>query len=526
MAGRSFSSQGLAQTSFDGYAVDLLTIDARGLQTLLENGNVTSLDLVRQYLAQIQKHDDKFHAMIQTTPHEILEKTASLLDQERAAGKIRGPLHGIPILIKDNVATHPSLGLPTSAGSYALLNSKPQANARIIDQLIAAGLIILGKSNLSEFANCKGSDMPSGWSAVGGQVQSAYVRGGVDPNDSKDGHSSPSGSSSGSAVGVSAGYAPLAIGTETDGSLVCPAGRAALYTIKPTIGLVPGEGIVPVSTHFDSAGPMTKSAYDLATLLDILASKPPSDRGGSYVAHLTGSWSDISVAVLDPDKWKFPEAWVKPVDGAEVQISREIRQAYDVIRSKAKKFVNNIDLISIDEFNIDGENSENIITQTDMKRNLTAYLENLAESEVRSIADLVAFNEKHADIELPPHHPRQDVLIDAMTRNTSIETYERHLQHLRNVARDRGVDHVLKSYGVDVILGPTDSGLTSMATGGGFPLCAMPLSYLDFNGRPFSVSAIAGRGQDALLVKVMSAWEATFPHRKPPPQLLEEENSS
>jgi amidase len=132
-------------------------------------------------------------------------------------------------------------------------------------------------------------------------------------------HQSPSGSSSGSAVGVSAGYAPLSIGTETDWSLVYPAGRAALYTIKPTIGLVPQDGIVPISSHFDSAGPITKSVYDLATVLDVLASRCPSE---SFKANLTGSWSDISVVVLDPDKWRFPEAWVKPVDGAEAQIVR------------------------------------------------------------------------------------------------------------------------------------------------------------------------------------------------------------
>jgi amidase len=166
-------------------------------------------------------------------------------------------------------------------------------------------------------------------------VQSAYVRGGIDPADSKDGHSvgdisgsnskhtflirlkNPSGSSSGSAVGVSAGYAPLSIGTETDGSLLCPAGRAALYTIKPTIGLVPPQGIVPMSFNFDSAGPMTKSPYDLAVALDVLASRDPSQ---SYTTNLTGSWSDISVAVLDYSKWRYPDSIIKPADGAEAQI--------------------------------------------------------------------------------------------------------------------------------------------------------------------------------------------------------------
>lgn len=177
--------------------------------------------------------------------------------------------------------------------------------------------------------------MPSGWSAIGGQVQSAYVRGGLDPDDSKDGHSvslkllystkgmflarlkDPPGSSSGSAVGVSAGYAPISIGTETDGSLLCPAGRAALYTIKPTIGLIPQHGIVPMSTNFDSAGPMTKTSYDLAVLLDVLASRSPSE---SYTKPLTGSWSGISVATLDYSKWRYPGSFIKPADGAEAQI--------------------------------------------------------------------------------------------------------------------------------------------------------------------------------------------------------------
>ncbi|KAH6623823.1 amidase signature domain-containing protein [Chaetomium tenue] len=497
-------------------SINLLTIDAKGLQSLLADGKLTSLDLVGQCLAQIQQHDSYLHAIIETTPVHILRETAIPLDRERAGGTLRGPLHGIPILVKDNINA-PTLGLPTTAGSFALLNSKARDNAKIVDRLIKAGLIILGKANLSEFSNSRGSDMPSGWSAVGGQVQSAYIAGGVDPTDSKDGHSSPSGSSSGSAVGVSAGYAPLAIGTETDGSLVCPAGRAALYTIKPTIGLVPQEGIIPISHHFDTAGPMTKSVCDLADLLDVLAARPRSE---SFTADLTGSWGGISVAVLDPDKWKFSEDWVKPVQGAEAQISRDIRRAYDVIKLKAKKFVNDVDLVSVDDLELDGESSEGIVMAVDLKNNLNTYLETLEESEVRSLSDVIDYNLKHADTELPRHHPRQDRFIDSQNNAVPPEVYERHLQHLRHVARDRGVDRVLTKYDVDVILGPTDSGLPSMAAAGGYPLCAMPLSYLDYNGRPFGVSAIAARGRDDLLVKVMSAWEATFDQRKPPRSVM------
>ncbi|KAJ5098877.1 hypothetical protein N7532_005878 [Penicillium argentinense] len=493
--------------------IDVLSIDARALQTLLENGKVTSLDLVRRYVAQIERFDGNLHAMIQTTSTEILEKTAKSLDEERASGKIRSPLHGIPITIKDNIATHPSFGLPTSAGSFSLLSSKPRRNAKIIDQLVDAGLIIIGKANLSEFANARGSDMPSGWSAVGGQTQPAYVPTGLDPEDPSQGHSNPSGSSGGSAVSVAAGYAPFSIGTETDGSLVCPSGRAALYTIKPTIGLVSQEGIIPISNLFDSAGPMTKSVGDLVDILDILASKNPEE---SFTKSLTGSWSDISVAVLDPSVWKSDSIQNKPAEETEAQMSRDARLAYDIIKQKSKKFVDNVDLISTKEFVLDDQNSELLIWLVDMKRSLGEYLQDLEESEVRSLADVIEYNNKHADIELPPTHPRQDFFTKAEDQTTSPAEYERHLAHLREVARDRGIEKVLQEHGVDVIIGPTDSNLRSLAAAGGYPVCGMPLGYLDYNNRPFGMSAVAGRGQDALLVKVMSAWETTMPPRRSP----------
>ncbi|KAJ5689587.1 hypothetical protein N7462_003979 [Penicillium macrosclerotiorum] len=471
----------MAAPAINNEIIDVLAIDGHGLQKLLQSGEVTSLSLVGQYLAQIEKHESKLHAMIKTTPKDLLENTARSLDEERAAGKLRGPLHGIPIIIKDNIATHPDLGLPTSAGSLALLNSKPRRNAKIVDQIIAAGLIILGKANLAEFSNVRASGVPNGWSAVGGQVQSAYVRGGIDPDDSPEGHSNPSGSSSGSAVGVSAGYAPFSIGSETDGSLTVPAGRAALYTIKPTIGLVPSDGIVPISINFDAAGPMTKSPYDLAALLDVLSAPSPSI---SFTQYLTASWSDISVGVLDPEQWRLPESEVKHAEGAEAQMMQDIRQAYEVIRPHARKFVDNIDLVQPDKFELDGENCEWRIIFADLKRDLNAYLADLEEAEVRSLEEVIEYNNKHADQELPPRmhpagyrsylsnrkitdHPKQDILIASQDLEMSLEEYERRLAHLRHVARDEGLDRVLKTHGIDVILAPTESEITSIATGGG-----------------------------------------------------------
>ncbi|KAJ5724053.1 hypothetical protein N7488_002088 [Penicillium malachiteum] len=445
--------------------MDLLTLDAKALQALLTQGHVTI-----------------------TTPIELLEATARSLDEERASGKFRGPLHGLPILIKDNIATHPSLGLPTT--------------------IIDAGLIIMGKTNLPDL-RCRMVGLQS--AAKRSPLMFAGEKKTATPLKN------PSGSSTGSAVGVSAGYAPIAIGTETDGSLVSPSNRAALYTIKPKIGLVSGEGIIPISSTFDSAGPMTKSTYDLAVLLDVLVTEPASE---SFTISLTESWSDISVAALDSEVWKSKMDDDKQDDGARDQINREIREAYKVIEEKAKRFVNNIDLISPEEFKIDGESCEWTIIQADMKPQLNAYLEGLEESDVRSLAEIIAFNEKHADLELPPHHPRQDTLIKSQNNTTSAEEYERNLSFLRHMGREKGVDLALKTHGVDVIIGPADSKLSSMASATGYPICAMPLSYLDPNACPFGMAAIAGKHQEHLLIKVMSAWEATFPARQPPPQLV------
>lgn len=355
--------------------------------------------------------------------------------------------------------------------------------------------------------------MPSGWSAVGGQTQSAYVRGGLDPDGTKDGHSSTSGSSSGSAVAVSAGYAPASIGTETDGSLIVPAGRAALYTIKPTIGLVPQAGIVPISSHFDSAGPMTKSVYDLAILLDAISEKDP---GISFTSSLTGSWSDISVGTLHPSKWMFPVSSIKPVPMASEQICEDTTNAYEVVKGKAKSFTANVPLPSIESFKLNGTYSDVVVMRADLKKELNAYLQDLEESRVRTLQDIINFNIEHATEELPPHHPRQDEFLKAQEQQTSPEEYERHLEHLRRAAAVDGIARILDEYGLDVILGPADSFITSFATGSGYPIAAMPLSYLRFNGRPLGVAAIARKNQDALLVKVMSAWEATFPSRQPP----------
>jgi amidase len=309
---------------------DSLTATASDLQAQLTSGKYTSVQLVELYLNQIAQDNGYLHAVIATAPKDDILRQAEKLDEERKSGKIRSSLHGIPILVKDNVATHPNLGMDTTAGSFALVGSKPKKHAPIVDRLLDAGLLIIGKANLSEMSYYKGDKILCGWSAVGGQCQPAYMTGGIQEDDSFAGHCNPGGSSAGSAVAVSAGLAPLSIGTETQGSLIMPGGRAALYTIKPTIGLVSAEGIVPVSALCDSAGPMTKSVLDEANLLDVIVdpSKTKVPKGG-YASVMTDSWADIRVGVLDPTKWKFPDEAVKPHEGATKQMVRLILDTFE-----------------------------------------------------------------------------------------------------------------------------------------------------------------------------------------------------
>ncbi|GAW23606.1 hypothetical protein ANO14919_131800 [Xylariales sp. No.14919] len=513
------SDTGPANKMSPAVKFDVLTADLKTIEALLKNKQVTSRVLTATYLDQINKYDGYLHAMIQVAPVDLLMKRADQLDLERESGTLRGPLHGVPVIIKDSFATHQDLGLSTTAGSLALVTSRTRKSSRVVELLIAAGAIVIGKTNLSEFSNAKGSLMRSGWSAVGGQTMSAYVeKSMVDPDDGKDGHSNPSGSSSGSAVGVSAGYAPISIGAETDGSLICPAGRAALYTIKPSIGLVSQDGIIPISSLFDSAGPMTKTVYDLAAVLDVISER---DGANSFTSSLGGRMEEFSVATLDPRIWMFPDELMKPVAGSKEQILHDIYNAYDIIKSKAKTFAPDVPLPTVDRFDLNGSNSKLVIMRADTKTELAAYLEDLDKSDVRSIREIIEFNERHADRELPDHHPKQDLLIEADELLLSDKDHQKHVAHLRQVCRDDGIDFILRKYGVDVIVGPADSSITSLATGSGYPIAAMPLSYLSFNGRPIGLAALAGKNQDATLVKFLSAWESTFPPRKPPSSLIE-----
>ncbi|THV52153.1 hypothetical protein BGAL_0087g00130 [Botrytis galanthina] len=489
-----------------------LTATADDLQLKLTKGFIKSTQIVEEYQRSIVAHNAALDAVYELCSGAM--KRAEEMDRMRAEGTILGPLHGIPVL--DNMNLGPAFGLPTTAGALALANAMPSSSATIVEKLLAAGAIIIGKATMSEMAFFKGTGIRCGWSAVAGHAQSAYVRGGLDMEDSIVGHSSPSGSSSGSAIAVSAGLVTLALGSETFGSLVNPAQRAALFTIKPTLGTIPGYGIVPISKSYDTAGPLAKSPKDLADLFTILVDKSKTEvPNGGYASCLTGSWADIKVGTLDPEFLHMSGHVIKPVEEATKQIDRETRAAYEKIRSLAKTYHEDISqMLSDHEFQLNGKDALTEILAFDMEADLNSYLKDLAFSQVRSLKELVDWNCEHSDKALTQEYPNQDLLVLALNADHDKERRQILQTHIESAA-DKFLDLFIK-YDVDVIMAPSDSGLYNFSAAGGFPIATLPISCIDFNGRPFGLTIAAPPHKEAMLFKAMHAWETTFPSRQPP----------
>lgn len=324
---------------------DLLTLTATELQGFLERKEITSELLVDLYLSQIKKHNREgmmLNAIIATVPKDQALEAARKLDEERAQKGPRGPMHGIPIIVKDTLCS-PTLGVDTTCGSFALVGAKAKKNAAVLDALLRAGMIILAKTNLSEFGGMKQALMTGGWSAVGGQTQSPYVRGGVQPNCTFLGHSTPAGSSAGSAAGVAAGFAPVSIGTESDGSLVQPATRASLYGMKATLHTLDTFGIQPISPEFDSAGGMAKTVEDLAKIMDLL------QEGKDYISHLTSSFKGLRLGFVDPELWKAADFVVEPNKDFDVQNLAAMNAAISKIRDAGARVVQPVKLVTLEE---------------------------------------------------------------------------------------------------------------------------------------------------------------------------------
>jgi amidase len=433
--------------------------DIADLQVRMASGELDSVTLARAYLDRIARLDragPRLRAVIELNPDALRE--AAQLDAERRRGQLRGPLHGIPVLLKDNIGASP---MSTTAGSLALEGFRPD-DAFLVKRLRAAGALILGKTNLSEWANFRSSQSVSGWSARGGQTRNPY----------RLSHS-PCGSSSGSAVAVSANLAVAAIGTETDGSIVCPAAVNGVVGLKPTVGLVSREGILPISFSQDTAGPMARSVADAAALLTAMAGRDEADPA---TATMPGRAVYDYTSRLNADGLRGARVGVLYGDLMQKPgIAPALQHAVAVLRDAGATVVP-VQLPTQGQW----QDAERIVLMHEFKAGLQRYFTTY-QAPVRSLEDVIAWNRQHAGKELALFD--QDLMETAATMGgPGTPAYIRARSDARRLAGPEGIDAVLREQKLDALVAPT--------TGVAWPI--RPGSGDDFPGESYSAAAVAG----------------------------------
>ena len=493
------------------FALEELTIDE--LQARMRNGAETSRSLVQQYLARIDALDQRgpaINAVIELNPDSLT--IASQLDDERKAGRVRGPLHGVPVLIKDNIDTADKMR--TSAGSLALADNIAARDAFVAERLRAAGAIIIGKTNLSEWANFRSTHSTSGWSGRGGQTRNPYAL-----------DRTPSGSSSGSGSATASSYCAAAIGTETDGSVTSPSAAAAIVGIKPTIGLVSRAGIIPIAHSQDTAGPMARTVRDAAILLSAIAG--PDSRDSATSAATSRASRDYT-ASLDKNGLRGARIGVarKRFTGYHAETDKVFEQALDSMKRQGATIVDPADIATAGQ----ADDSEFELLLYEFKADLNAYLGRLAPTvAVHSLADVIAFNSKNAAREL--RYFGQEIMEQAQKKGPLTEKkYLDDLAKNRRLMGAQGIDATIAKYKLDAIVAPTqgpawlidlvngDPGgggsFTAPAAVAGYPHITVPMGFV--RGLPVGLSFVGRAWSEPTLFKLAYAFEQTAPARRKP----------
>jgi amidase len=489
--------------------LDLDRVTVLDMQLAMDRGRFDSVTLTRFYLDRIRTVDPLLHAVIQTNPAALQEAARS--DQRRRRGA-RGALDGIPVLLKDNIDT--AGPLRTTAGSLALLGARPARDAFLVQRLRAAGAVILGKANLSEWANFRSSPSSSGWSAVGGQTNNPYV---LDRN--------PCGSSSGSAVAAAASLAAVTIGTETDGSIVCPAGTNGVVGIKPTLGLVSRAGVVPISLEQDTAGPIARNVTDAAAVLSAIQGADPRDP-----ATVPGENRDYLKA-LNPDALAGKRIGVwRSVAGDNQEVLATLDATVATLRARGATVVDNLELAGMDQA---GE-AEFAALLTEFKHDLNVYLAGAPGRHPRDLAGLIEFNKRHASTELRYFGQELFEQAQATTGDLNDPEYRALREKATSLAR-QAIDSVVAANRLDAMLAPTNHGawLTDLVKGddftgfvsssapaavSGYPAITVPGGYAR-NVLPLGVTFFGGRFSEPTLIALGYAFEQAGEVRKPPAYL-------
>jgi amidase len=506
---RDPSVDGVAGSAAKPFELNEATIGV--LQEGMKSGRFTAQSLLEEYIRRVEEIDQngpRVNSVIEINPDA--QAIAKALDKEREAKGVRGPMHGIPVLIKDNIATRDRMS--TTAGSLALVGSVPPADSFVAERLREAGAVILGKTNLSEWANIRSSHSTSGWSARGGLTRNPYA---LDRN--------ACGSSSGSGAAVAANLCAVAVGTETDGSIVCPSSANGIVGIKPTLGLVSRYGIIPIAHSQDTAGPMARNVTDAAILLGALAGLDPRD---GATAESRGKTVPDYTQFLDP----------KGLLGSRIGVVRKLFGFHDgtdklinaAMKEMKRQGAELIDPVIIDSLGMFDESEQEVLLY-ELKADLNAYLAALGPgAPVHSLQEIIDFNERNHDKEMPFFG--QDLFVKAEAKGPLTDKpYLDALEKNHRLTRSEGIDAVMETNHLDALIAPTGGpawltdlvdgdhdlgGSSSLAAVAGYPNINVPVGFVF--GLPVGVAFFGRAYSEPTLIKLAYAFEQATKLRQPP----------
>lgn len=501
------------RTGGDVDLANLEEVTIAELQAAMEEGEFTAVELVNAYIERIEAIDQdgpRLNSILEINPDAL--DIAQALDEERRTSGARSPLHGIPILLKDNIDTADRMR--TTAGSLALMNSTPARDAFIVQRLRDAGAVILGKTNMSEWANFRSTRSSSGWSGRGGQCKNPYI---LDRN--------PCGSSSGSGAATSANLTAGSIGTETDGSIVCPATANGVVGIKPTVGLLSRSGIIPISHNQDTPGPHARVVADAAAILGAMVGVDPDDPA---TAPSEGRAYTDYTQFLDPNGLQGARIGVarQGVTGYSEETDRLFEQAIQAMRDAGATIIDPADIPTINE--ITTGPTELTVLLYDFKHDLNAYLAARNDPDIRTLADLIAFNEENAEQEL--RWFGQELFLMAQEKGELTDPeYIEALETNHRLGRTEGIDAVLQAHQLDAIVAPTGSpawttdlvngdhflgASSSPAAIAGYPLISVPMGFAF--GLPVGITFMGTAWSEPTLIRLAYAFEQATKVRRPP----------
>ncbi len=485
----------------------LVEASISSLQEEMTRGTLTAETATGLYLERIDQLDRKgpaLHAIIEINPDAI--EIARSLDQERKTKGPRSPLHGIPVVLKDNIDTADIM--QTTAGSLALMGKPAAQDATLVAKLRAAGAVLLGKTNLSEWANFRSTHSTSGWSGRGGQTKNPYA---LDRN--------PCGSSSGSGAAISANLATVAIGTETDGSIVCPSSMCGIVGMKPTLGLISRSGVIPIAHSQDTAGPMARSVRDAAILLSVMAGPDPQDPT-TVKSRVFPDYTRF----LDPNGLRGMRLGVaRQYFTISPSVSAIIDDSIALMRKAGALVIDPVEFPKLEAW----RETETEVLLYEFKTDLNRYLAARG-AAVKSLADCIAFNRAHREQEMP--YFEQELMEQAQEKGPLTERdYTSALNKNHHLTRKDGIDALVKKFNLDAIIGPTagpawatdwvngdrvDSGCASPPAVAGYPHITLPAGFVF--GLPVGISFFGPAWSEPTLLKAAYAFERLRPARKPP----------